>query len=230
VNPTTAETSASALTWVNFPSHWPGQGDLLQWCATMGPGTAALLVLAGVIYLLFGWYMFRVLVMLNAALLGAYVGALLGHRGNAAAAGAFLGGFTAAAITWPLMKYAIAVMGGIFGAVLGASIWRTCGLEPSYAWAGGMTGLVGFGMLSFILFRGSIMMFTSLQGSVMLVFGILGLIYKYQDIAPAVTSSITIKPFLLPALIFIPTILGLIYQQAQYGSGGGGGAAEEKKS
>jgi len=186
----------------------------------MGPGTAALLVLAGVIYLLFGIYMFRVLVMLNAALLGAYLGALIGERGHAAAAGAFLGGFTAAAVTWPLMKYAVAVMGGLFGAVLGASIWRTCGLEPNYAWAGGMTGLVGFGMLSFILFRGSIMMFTSLQGAVMLVFGILGLVYKYQGLAPSITENIMFKPFILPAVIFIPAILGLIYQQAQYGEGG----------
>lgn len=183
----------------------------------MGPAMAALLILAGVIYLLFGVYMFRVLVMLNAALLGAYLGALLGSHGHAPAAGAFLGGFTAAAVTWPLMKHAVAVMGGIFGAVLGASIWRTCGLEPHYAWAGGMTGLVGFGMLSFILFRGSIMMFTSLQGAVMLVFGILGLIYKYQNVAPTVTDNIMFQPFILPSIIFIPAILGLIYQQAQYG-------------
>lgn len=215
--------------WAQLPTHWPGQGDLLHWCQTMGPAIAALLILAGVIYLLFGVYMFRVLVMLNAALLGAYLGALLGSHGRAPAAGAFLGGFTAAAITWPLMKHAVAVMGALFGAILGASLWRTCGLEPQYAWAGGMTGMVGFGMLTFILFRGSVMMFTSLQGAVMLVFGILGLIYKYQDLAPSVTDHITFQPFILPSIIFIPAILGLIYQQTQYGGGGGGGGGSADK-
>jgi hypothetical protein len=87
-------------------------------------------------------------------------------------------------------------------------------------------GLIFCGLLSFMLFKQCVMAYTSLQGAVMLIFGILGLIYKYQNLAPAVTDSITLKPFLLPALIFIPAILGLIYQQAQYG---GGGAKEEKK-
>ena len=115
------------------------------------------------------------------------------------------------------MKYAVAFMGGVFGALLGASLWRAVGLEPYLSWAGAMTGLVLFGLLSFILFRGSVMMYMSLQGSVMLIFGILGLIYKYQDIAPKVTENMTLKPFLLPVAIFIPAVLGLIYQQTQFG-------------
>jgi len=34
------------------------------------------------------------------------------------------------------------------------------------------------------------MMYTSLQGSFMLVFGLLGLIYKYQQLAPNVTRHL----------------------------------------
>jgi len=78
-----------------------------------------------------------------------------------------------------------------------------------------LTGLVGFGLLSFILFRGSVMMYMSLQGSVMLIFGILGLVYKYKELGPQVTENMTLKPFLLPLAIFIPALLGLVYQQAQ---------------
>jgi len=125
------------------------------------------------------------------------------------------------------MKYAVAFMGGIFGALLGASMWRAVGLEPSLCWAGALTGLVGFGLLSFILFKASVMMYTSLQGSVMLIFGILGLVYKYQDIAPKLTESMTLKPFLLPVSIFIPALLGLIYQQTQFA--GAEGATAKKK-
>jgi hypothetical protein len=107
-------------------------------------------------------------------------------------------------------------MGGIFGVLLGASVWRSCGLDPKYAWSGGLTGMVFFGMLSFLLFRGSIMMFTSLQGSVMLIFGLLGLIYKYQDMAPRVNENLSLRPFLLPMFILVPATIGLIYQQTQY--------------
>jgi hypothetical protein len=200
---------------LHLPSHWPMQTDLLQWAQDMSPGVATILVIGGIIYLLFGYYMFKWLVMLNVALVGAFIGGKIGEKGGSMAAGASVGAFMSAAICWPIMKYAVALMGGIFGALLGASIWRSVGLEPNMCWAGGLTGLAFFGLLAFIIFRASVMMFMSLQGSVMLIFGILGLVYKYQSIAPKVTESMTLKPFLLPVAIVIPTVLGLIYQQSQ---------------
>ncbi len=208
--------------WPTMPSHWPAQGDLLTWAQNMGALTAAFLVLAGMIYLMFGVYAYRALVTVNAAVAGAWIGALLGKMAGNATAGAMVGGFAAAAMTWPTMKYAVAIMGGLFGALLGASVWRACGLEPNYAWAGGMMALIFFGMLSFLLFRGSIMMYTSLQGSVMLVFGLLGLIYKYQELAPRVNDNLLQRQFLLPLFIFVPATLGLIFQQTQYGAAAAG--------
>ena len=208
---------------VTLPHHFPGQADLLTWCQTMTPGTAAILCILGVVFLIFGWYMYRALVTLNAALLGAYIGAYLGSRTNDALAGALIGGFTAAALTWPLMKWAVAVMGGFLGMMLGMSVWKCFGLEPHVAWAGGLCGLIFFGMLSFILFRGSIIMYTSLQGSFMLIFGTLGLIYKYQSVAQTLTANMTSKAFILPSLVFVPAVFGLIYQQMNYP------AAEAKK-
>lgn len=200
--------------WLKLPQHWPAQTDLLTWCEHMGPGMAALLILLGVIYLLFGIKVFKALMMLNAAAVGAAVGFLVGQRTDMGFALMVLCGFLAAALTWPMMKWAVAVMGGMFGAALGASIWTTFGLEPQFAWSGALTGIVLFGLLSFIIFRGSITMYMSLQGSVMLVFGILGMVYKYQEVAPKITHAMTIKPFLLPMSIIIPAIIGILYQQA----------------
>ena len=222
---TQAAHSAAAV-WPNVPGHWPAQADLLTWAQNMGALTAAALVLAGAIYLLFGVTLYRGLVTANAALLGVWIGAFLGGKAGNATAGGMVGGFTAAAAAWPMMKYAVAIMGGAFGALLGASIWRATGLEPAYAWSGGLTGLVFFGMLSFLVFRGSVMMFMSLQGSVMLVFGLLGLIYKYQNLGPQVTANLNARQFILPLCIFVPATLGLIWQQTQYPAAG---AAPTKK-
>ncbi len=213
---TTQPLEAPVHLTVSLPSHWPAQTDLLTWCQTMTPGTAAILLVMGVVFLMFGWYMYKWLVTLNAALFGAYIGAYLGSHTNDAIAGALIGGFTAAAASWPLMKWAVAVMGGLFGAALGASVWRSFNLDPQFAWAGGMSGLLFLGMLNFILFRGSVIMYTSLQGAVMLIFGALGLIYKYQSIAPMLTDNMTSRAFILPAAIFVPAMFGLIYQQMNY--------------
>ena len=213
---------SSRTMWMGIPTHWPQQTDLLNACQTMGPGAAVLLILAGIIYLLCGFYAFKILVTLNAALVGGYVGVVIGARSQAEIVGLLVGAFVAASLTWPLMRYAVAVMGGIFGGLLGASIWLTCDLNPQFAWAGGAIGLVLFGMLSFILFKASIMMYTSLQGSVMLVFGVLALIYKYPTVATRLSESMAIKPFLLPIFVFIPALIGILYQQAQYGQPDGG--------
>jgi hypothetical protein len=215
--PTTAPSGANMAEFLQVPSHWPMQGDLLSWSQQMAPGTAALLVVAGLVYLLFGWYVFKILVTINAALVGVYIGAFLGNKGGQMVAGGLIGGMVAAGLTWPMMKWAVAVMGGIFGALVGVSIWQTVGLDPHFAWAGGLSGLIFFGMLSFIIFRGSVMTYMSMQGSVMLVFGVLGLVYKYQSIAPQITQGLTSRSFILPAAIFLPAMFGLIYQQTAYG-------------
>lgn len=210
------ETVVTHGPWFQLPSHWPAQIELLTWCEQMESGSALLLVLMGVVYLLFGYCMFKFLVLINAALIGAYFGGLVGQQFNAELPAALIGGFFLAALSWPLMKYALAFMGGILGGAIGASLWRTWGLDPSFAWSGAAIGVIFFSLLTFILFRGSVMMYTSLQGSVMLVFGLLGIIFKYNVVAPAVQGHIALQPFLLPACIFIPALLGLIYQQTQY--------------
>ena len=217
-----------------FPDHWPGQPDLLTWCQSMGPGESCLLVVAGLIYLLFGYSIFKTLVTLNAMAAGAYLGALIGKTADSMAGGAFIGAVAAAAITFPLLKYFVTIMGGIFGAALGASLWRQASLQPELAWAGALSGLIFFGMLSMIIFRGSVIVYTSLQGSVMLVFGIIGLVYKYQAVAPDITATLNQKSFILPMAVLVPMLVGLLFQQQMYpeeatSSWGGSGSGSKKK-
>ena len=59
------------------------------------------------------------LVTINASILGAYLGALIGEKAGNSVAGAMVGGFSAAALTWPTLKYAVAIMGGLFGLLFG---------------------------------------------------------------------------------------------------------------
>jgi hypothetical protein len=212
------EATPTITNWVQQPWNMPDQVNLLNWAQGLNPAAACLLLGAGIVYLMFGVTMFKWLVTLNAAVVGAFFGALIGKNGDAAIAGAFMGGFSAAAATWPLMKYAVTIMGGLFGLLLGITVWRSAGLDPAYAWSGGLSGLIFFGMLNFVLFRISIMAYTSLQGSVMLLFGVLALAYKWPEVAPKVTDLMTFKPFIMPALVVVPTVIGMFWQ-ASYGAG-----------
>jgi len=97
-------------------AHWPAP----YW--DIDTGMAALLILLGVIYLMFGFKLFKALVMLNAAAVGAAIGASLAQKTETRFALMVLFGFMAAALTWPLMKWAVAVMGALFGAILVAAV------------------------------------------------------------------------------------------------------------
>jgi hypothetical protein len=205
-----------AVDAIQLPHHWPVQTDILTICQQMGPGLAALLLMLGIVYLLFGFNIYKALIMLNAAVLGASIGSTIGENIHAEIPMAIVGAFVAAAATWPLMKWAVAIMGGLFGALLGATLWRICALDLAFTWAGALIGLMSLGLMAFIIFRGSIMMYTSLQGAVMLICGLLGLVYKYQDLAPHITENMVLKPFLLPMAIFIPAVIGLVYQQHSF--------------
>ena len=177
---------------------------------------AVLLLALGILYLLCGWYMFKVLLTFNATLVGALLGALIGRAMGSTAAGALLGAFVTAVIAWPLMKHTVAITGALFGAVLGASLWLNAGLDERYVAAGAAIGMTFFGLLSFILFRSSVVLYTSFQGSVMGVLGLLGLIYKVHEAAPHVSQAMTVKPFVLPMILFVLTIIGLLFQQTHY--------------
>jgi hypothetical protein len=225
-----ASTATHPAGWLNFPAHWPGQVDLLVWFHEMGSAVALLLVLLGLVYLLFGYYLFKPLVLLNAAFIGAMTGVIISNKTGGPLPSGILGGFVAAAATYPMMKWAVALMGGIFGALLGLTLWRTFGLEPGFAWTGGCMGLIACGLLCFIVFRGSVMAYTSLQGSVMLTFGVLSLAYKYEGFAPRLAQALQVKPFVVPMCIFIATILGLIYQQnSGFSAAPAGAGAPPKK-
>ena len=123
-----------------LPSHWPAQMDLLTACQNMGPGEACILVLLGIVYLMFGYCDFKVLVTLNAMAAGAYLGALLGRTPTPWRPGRLSARSCAAAMTFPLMKYAIMIMGGIFGAALAASLWRQASLQAGPRVGGGCRG------------------------------------------------------------------------------------------
>jgi hypothetical protein len=187
---------------------------------------AAFLLLVGIIFLLWGYPIFRYLIMFNFGVVGAYLGASLGKEADTALGGALIGGFLAAALAWPMMKWAVALTGAGIGLILGAAIWRASGQDPTYDWAGGLTGCVAFGMLSFIIFRGGIILYTSLQGGALLAVGMLALLEKYS-VGATVAEHLRSERFLFPTAIVVPAIIGLIFQHHMSGAAPAGGAPKK---
>jgi len=186
----------------------------------------AVLIL-GALILLFGFKAYQSLVVFNFILLGFWVGGKLGERVQVATVAAVIGAVLLGAISWPLMKYAVAVCGGLIGALVGMVVWAYFQYPMDLAWAGGLAGLILLGMLSFVLFKASIILFSSIQGATMLVLGASALLIRYTPWTNDIKNGFDGKPVLLPLLVGSLAILGLIYQQQKYGllDGGAGKAA-----
>lgn len=180
---------------------------------------AGLLVAAGLVYLLYGFKIFKILVIINAALLGVAAGAWIDQQFEQVGWWVMpVAGVVLALLAWPLMRYAVCVMGGLAGAVVGAFIWRSFQLPENMLWAGSAIGLVALGLLAFIVFRVIIIGFTSLQGSLMAVAGTVALAAKWDQVAQPIKDGILGEPWVLPVAVLIPALIGFVYQM-QRGDG-----------
>ena len=226
-HPTTHPSNQPLFLDLHMPTHFPAQTDVLTWCQSIGPGEGAILVLLGVIYLMFGINIYKFTVMLNAGILGSILGFWIGDQAGNGLVGAAVGGFTAAALVFPLMKHAVTIMAALTGAVVGAGLWRLFSPHPDLYWAGAGSGAVVLALLAQQIFRGCVIMHTAMQGSAMLAIGVLALVTKYKTLTPQLVEAFKTKPFILPLAIFLPALLGLIYQQSP--SAGGAAAAAAKK-
>ncbi|MFB3892468.1 MAG: hypothetical protein ACE15C_10655 [Phycisphaerae bacterium] len=208
----------------------PSQDEFLNHLtATMGYLQAILFLACGLVYLLYGWKVFKVLVVVNAAILGALVGAWAGGKagGNMPIYGGIAGALLLGALSWPLMKYAVSIMGALAGSVLGYGVWNFItraanSTMDKYAWVGALVGLITLGLLGFIIFRATIIAFTTLQGAIMSVSGALGILLKQEWCSSGVSNALRTNPLLLPLLFVVPAVIGFVVQQTSGGKKGGG--------
>jgi len=188
---------------------------------------AAIFVAVGLICILQGYKLYKGVVLLTALALGLGVGYKLGQSIQAEAIVAGCLGVLLAVVAWPMMKFAVALCGGLAGAFLGANAWSaiaaplseagTLNLPADAYWAGALMGLILFGLLSFILFELSVVVFTSVSGSVLAVLGFIALLLQVPAWRTAIGDSIQANPLIVPMLVVVPAVVGLVLQQQMGG-------------
>ena len=110
----------------------------------------------------------------------------------------------------------MSILGAVAGGILTAGLWYACKLPEQYIWAGGLVGVVAGGMISFIVFKIAVMLFTSLGGGVLVVTGALALLYQYESIQEPPTERVMElfynHNWFVPVLLLVPTIIGIAVQ------------------
>ncbi|HOM60206.1 MAG TPA: DUF4203 domain-containing protein [Anaerohalosphaeraceae bacterium] len=177
---------------------------------------AVLAISFGVVYLLYGWRIFRVLVVISFGMIGMFAGMKAGEQFGNLVVGGLAGTAIAAFLAVPLMKWCVSILGAAAGGILTSGIWYACQLPEQYIWAGAIIGIVAGGMISFILLKAAVMLFTSLGGSLITVVGVLALLHEYEMTRPEPTRYIEdliyLHPWFLPTVIIVPTLIGMFIQ------------------
>jgi len=187
-----------------------GQITALSWLQ------AVIAISFGAVYLLYGWRIFKALTVISFALLGLYAGMWVGGQFDEALLGSVVGAAVLAILSVPLMRWAVSILGAVAGGTLTAALWYACELPEQDIWAGGLVGVVAGGMISFIVFKIAVMLFTSLGGGVLIVAGVLSLLHQYESIQNPPSENIKElfygANWFVPVLLLVPAIAGMIMQ------------------
>lgn len=168
----------------------------------------------GVVCLFYGWRIFKILVTICFGLIGLGVGVWINSKlvaGNVV----WLAMFSVlvfAIFSFPLMRWGVTVLGALSGGILTAGVWLALGLPQEYVWAGGLVGLIAGGMISFIVFKIAVILFTSLGGSTLMTVGILAVMYGYMVDRQKLEALVFQYQWFLPAMILLPMAVGIYMQ------------------
>ncbi len=177
---------------------------------------AVIAISFGVVYLLYGWRIFKVLVIICFGLVGLFAGVKIGSRFDSEILGGIIGLSILGGVSVPLMRWAVSILGAIAGGILTSGVWYAVGLPEKYMPAGAIIGIVAGGMISFIIFRIAVMLFTSLGGGMLIVTGLLALVYRYESIQTPPTETVKSMFYnhhwFVPVLLLAPTFIGIIVQ------------------
>jgi hypothetical protein len=169
----------------------------------------------GTVWLFYGWRVFKILVTICFGLLGLFLGIYANENfisGNSFWLGLICVVFFSV-LSIPFMRWCVSLLGAVSGGILTAGLWLAIGLPEEYVWAGGLVGLIAGGMISFIVFKIAVILFTSLGGSILLGVGALAVACVGQLIpADQLKVFATENQWFLPAVVLIPMGVGIFLQ------------------
>ena len=173
----------------------------------------------GVVYLLYGWRVFKVLTVVASGLFGMFVGVEVGEYFGSTQMqlwGGIVGLVVLGVSSVLLIRYAVSLLGGIAGGIIVAGLWHCFSVSQDYIWTGAVAGFVGGFLISFIIFKFAVMLFTSLGGATFMVIGLLQLVNIYESHLEPPTEHIHTwiytHNWFLPVCFMFPTVIGIYLQ------------------
>jgi hypothetical protein len=188
---------------------------------------ACMIVVVGVLCVLNGYQWHKWVVVVLAAMLGLGVGHMLSERMGKSVVVAIALGILFATIATPMLRWTVAIFGGLTGAFLGANAWTLSNASPADAqWAGACMGFIAMALLSFVVFRLVVVAFTSIGGAAMMVLGGITALMHVPSWQEGIRQGLASNRFIVPLLVTVAAVAGFVIQESRVR----GAAAEAKEA
>ena len=175
---------------------------------------ASVLVVVGALCIINGYRWHKWVVVICAFLAGLGLGHVLsGQMGQSRIVMAVIG-LLCAVIATPLLRYVVAIFGGLTGAFIGANAWTAFSDAPDSHLAGAAMGFIAVGMAAFLMYRLVIVLFTSIGGGAMAVLGTLTLMLHVPTWETSIRTSLEANDMLLPLLVTVAAVTGPVLQHS----------------
>jgi hypothetical protein len=198
--------------------------QLLEMLTGVHVVVAGVLFVVGILCILNGYRWHRWVIIISAFLSGFALGWVMSRHMEQPYIVAGALALMAAVIANPLLRFAVAIFGGVTGAFIGSNLWTALGYAEENHWAGALMGLILVGMASFLMSRHVIMLFTSIGGGALVVCGGLSLLLYVPAWREGLTSALTSNQIVIPLLIAVAAVIGFTIQQSQTAPGAAGPA------
>ncbi len=199
--------------------------ELLTALASVHIVWASVLVVVGALCVINGYRWHKWVIIICAFLGGLGLGHMLSQNMGQSRIVMAAIGILFAVVATPLLRYAVAIFGGLTGAFIGANAWSALSNSPDSHLAGAAMGFIAVAMAAFLMYRVVIVLFTSIGGGAMAVMGILTLMLHVPSWESAIRNSLAANDMLVPLLVTVTAVTGLVLQHSSIK--GGDAEAEE---
>jgi hypothetical protein len=194
------------------------------------------MIILGVGFLLYGYPLYKLLVIIIFAAAGFFVGiAASAALGLSPVIGMIAGPLVLGLLAWPLVRLAWGLLGGAAFAIVFAGFAKSSGVaSQGYLYLIGSVSFLAGLIVTFLLVRPLIIILTSVTGALLLVEGSMQILAKLSPTTgERLAKSIADQPWIMIAIVLPIAIIGALLQfkhKQVVGEGGGGGGKKSRKS
>jgi hypothetical protein len=189
--------------------------ETLLWIAEQDPGLGLLLIGGGLIFLVFGWRLFRFMITLSLIIMAAVVASCFAPDEGLAAlaiplAGAVIGGW----IGIRTARIAVALAAGGWAAALNLAAMARIGAAPGVVSVVCVIAFAAVAAMAFAAVRPCVAFVTSVEGTILVIGGAMILLAEAPSWWSCVQDAVETNPIFLPFAILAGSVTGYYVQLA----------------